>query len=70
MSKKKSHSALYDAEITAEILVLLETGRYQKQAALLRKAAETKKEPAASGILLGDLCRGIFEQMNIQTASV
>lgn len=70
MSKKKSHSALYDAEKTAEILVLLETGLYQKQAALLRKAAETKKEPAESGILLGDLCRGIFEQMNMQTASV
>lgn len=70
MSKRDSHSALYDAEITADILVLLETGRYQKQASVLRRAACDRKGSAGSGFLLGDLCREVFEQMGKQALSI
>ena len=61
-SRKASHSALYDASITAEILNLLETGKYQKQLYLLRKATSSSKESAGAGYTLGDLCKGVFEQ--------
>ena len=67
MNKKDSHSALYDAEITAEILILLETGRFQKQADFLRKAADKRNKADKAGILLGDLCKGIFENMDMQS---
>lgn len=70
MNKKDSHSALYDAEITAEILILLETGQFQKQAAFLRKAVIKRKEADRACILLGDLCKGIFENMDMQVIGV
>lgn len=70
MSRKESHDALYDAKITAEILNMLESGKFQKQAALLRKASRDTKESTVTGFVLGDLCKGIFEQMDMQAISV
>ncbi len=67
MSKKESHSALYDSKITAEILIQLLTGRYQRQAYYIRKAAQDR-DVSSSGTLIGDLCKGVFEQMKLQTA--
>ena len=66
MSKKESHCALYDAGITAKILVLLETGKYQKQAKLLRKTACDRRESSMTGVLLGELYKDIFEQIKMQ----
>ena len=68
INSKKCHSALYDAEITAEIFLFLQTGRYLKQAALLRNAAREKTGQSVSGFLLGDLCKELFESMNTQAA--
>lgn len=69
MSKKESHNALYDAKVTAEILIELLSGRYQLQATRLRKAAMEKKK-FMSGFLLGDLCKEAFEMMNVQGVGV
>lgn len=50
----KSHSALYDAEITSELLVSILNGNYKKQAELLRNTArKTVETPVV--FCLGDI---------------
>lgn len=36
VDKKKAHRALYDAEITAELVIPVLTGEYKRQAAIIK----------------------------------
>ena len=69
MSRKESHSALYDARITAEILlVLIDSDKCRKQAEFLKRASWDSKETNDFGFCLGNLYRGIFERTDMQPA--
>lgn len=60
IDKHLIHSASYDAYITTQIYLLLSTGRFQKQASLLREAHNTNRSSAP--LLLGEMCKSFFEQ--------
>ena len=66
MDKQNSHRALYDADVTAQIFLMLSTGRFQKQAALLKRAVQDDKE-MSSQMLLGEICKCFFEQTDFAT---
>lgn len=56
---KKAHRALYDAEITTELVVPVLSGEYKKQLNTIKQnMTECEK-----GICLGDLCGGFFAQL-------
>lgn len=57
VDKRKAHRALYDAEITAELVIPVLTGEYKKQLDLLR-GAEDKEEDC--GFTIGDACGAIL----------
>lgn len=61
MDKKHSHSALYDAEVTTELVIPVLTGEYRKQAEILRQARKEEKE--SSTFTLGDACCGVLQQL-------
>jgi len=60
MDRKQSHSALYDAEITTELVVAVLTGEYRNQAELLRHM--TKEESQTAMFTLGDACNAVWQQ--------
>ena len=68
INHNKAHDALYDAEVTTEVLVPLLTGEYKEQVnclnSLMYSSAETSK--------LGDVCGGVLMnllmQMQMETA--
>lgn len=64
MDDKTSHSALYDAEITTELIIPILSGEYRYQAELLQKSV--LKEPESSGFSLGDSCSGVLQQLLLQ----
>lgn len=61
MDSKTSHSALYDAEITAELIVPVLSGEYKHQVELLKKSV--LKENEHKGFCLGDSCGGVLQQL-------
>ena len=61
MDSKRIHSALYDAEITAELLIAVRTGAYLRQAELLRGAG--LQDPEDRGCSIGDCFGGIFQEL-------
>ena len=67
MDYKNSHSALYDAEITTELLIPILTGSYQEQAALLRSSIS--EEESHESFTLGDVAGGLFDQLRSQLKS-
>ena len=62
MDKRLAHRAPYDADITAQIFLLLNTGRFQKQAAILRDALQ-ENHKKSSNTMLGDICRSFFDSV-------
>lgn len=67
MDKQSSHTALYDAEITAELVVRVLTGEYKRQAEVLRKIM--RREEDEHGFKLGDSCDGVLQQLLRQMQS-
>lgn len=61
MDKNHSHSALYDAEITAELLIPVLTGEYRKQADIIRSIV--KKETDRELCTIGDACGAVLQQL-------
>lgn len=61
MDSKTSHSALYDAEITAELLISVLTGEYKRQAELLHNSV--LKESDKRGYSIGDSCSTVLQQL-------
>ena len=59
VDKKKAHRALYDAEITAELVIPLLTGEYKRQAAILKPSREVCTNTVFT---LGDACGDVFRQ--------
>ena len=59
VDRKRVHRALYDAEITTELVMPMLSGEYKKQAVVLRQLMQEQK----TGICLGDLCSEIFAKL-------
>lgn len=64
MDTKKTHSALYDAEVTTELLTAILTGEYEEQKELLHNTVLI--EPEETGFSIGDCCGGILQQLLYQ----
>ncbi|MBR5800862.1 MAG: exonuclease domain-containing protein [Lachnospiraceae bacterium] len=64
MDSKQCHSALYDAEITTEIVVSILTKEYKKQSDILRQL--DKREYEQITCTLGESCESIFQQLLLQ----
>ena len=62
MDTKKAHRALYDAEITANLVKPILTGDYRKQRECLKQTI-IKQEHTYSGMSLGDACGGVLNQL-------
>lgn len=58
MDSDHSHSALYDAEITAKLLIPMLTGEYRKQADIIRSIVKTENDHELCTI--GDTCGAVF----------
>ena len=66
MDQKKSHSALYDAKITAQLVSYILNGEYKTQIPALKKATVSKNEQVFS---IGEACGGLlslFLQASLQ----
>ena len=59
MDKHSSHTALYDAEITAELVIMVLNGEYKTQVEVLR--TETKHDPEETTYNLGESCDKLKE---------
>ena len=57
----KVHSALYDAEITSELLVSILRGNYYKQVELLQETVVEETQPMTQ--TLGEACSNVFKQL-------
>jgi inhibitor of KinA sporulation pathway (predicted exonuclease) len=64
MDERKSHSALYDAKITAELLILILNGDYREQREYLRKTTAVELEDHS--FTLGDACGNVLKQFLLQ----
>lgn len=64
INKRKAHRALYDAEITAELVRPVLTGEYKKQAKLLHDSRSSKE---TVGNTLGESFNVIFQQFMKQS---
>lgn len=67
MDEKRSHSALYDAEITADLLELVLTGEYVRQKELLHQIVLRQPEPR--GCAISDCCGEILQQLLSQMSA-
>ena len=63
MDNKNRHSALYDAEITAELVIPVLTGAYKLQAELIRQTMKKEKQKTFT---LGDAYGEVFKQLKTQ----
>ena len=61
MDLKSSHSAQYDADVTAELVISVLSGEYRRQAELLQSAS--LGDPEDSGCSIGDCFGGIFQEL-------
>ena len=59
IDKKKVHRALYDAEITAELVIPVLSGEYKKQVRLLNAYRDNDY---SSSFTLGDACNDVFRK--------
>ena len=66
VDKKKAHRALYDAEVTAELLIPVLTGEYKKQAAIIKS---TREVCANTGFVLGDVCGDMLQQFTKRSSN-
>ena len=66
INKRKAHRALYDAEITAELVRPVLTGEYRKQAKLLHDSRSSKE---TVGNTLGESFNVIFQQFMKQSSN-
>lgn len=64
VDKRRAHRALYDAEITAELVIPVLTGEYKKQVTVLKTSRDSKEN---SGYTIGDACGDIFRQFMTMT---
>lgn len=64
MDERKSHSALYDAKITAELLIPILNGDYREQREYLRKTTAVELEDHS--FTLGDACGNVLKQFLLQ----
>lgn len=64
MDERKSHSALYDAKITAELLIPILNGDYREQHEYLRKTTAVESEDHS--FTLGDACGNVLKQFLLQ----
>ena len=66
MDQKKSHSALYDAKVTAQLVSYIKNGEYKTQIPALKKASVSKNEQVFS---IGEACGSLlslFLQASLQ----
>ena len=61
MDCNNTHSALYDAEITTELLISFLNGEYIKQASLLRKTLSDQEDNTI--YTLGDACNEVLQSL-------
>lgn len=60
---KSAHRALYDAEITADLVRAVLTGDYKQQLKYVDQYITRDEEPSQEAFsMLGDLCKGLFSQ--------
>ena len=64
MDERKSHSALYDAKITAELLIPILNGDYREQREYLRNTTAVELEDHS--FTLGDACGNVLKQFLLQ----
>lgn len=64
MDERKAHSALYDAKITAELLIPILNGDYKEQRDYLKKTTTTDLEDHS--FTLGDACGNVLRQFLFQ----
>lgn len=64
MDEQKAHSALYDAKITAELLIPILNGDYREQREYLRKTTEAELENHS--FTLGDACGNVLKRFLLQ----
>lgn len=62
LNNKKAHDALYDAEITSEILKPLLNGEYKNQVNCLNRFTK----PSTGTTTLGDVCGGVLMNLLLQ----
>lgn len=63
VDKKKVHRALYDAQITTELVIPVLTGEYEKQRLLIKKySVKNKNEEIRLSSSLSELCSNIFNE--------
>ncbi len=67
INQKKLHTALYDAELTSEILIPILTGDYCKQVQLLKETRSEEKKPLTQ--TLGDTYSTLFKELLKQLPS-
>lgn len=65
MDRKKSHSALYDAKITAELVSAILSEDYKRQIPVLNRASAGKQDQFFS---IGDACGSILQQFMKMTS--
>lgn len=61
MNARDAHSALYDAEIMAELVIPVLNGEYRKQVELYHRTVQY--EAVSASIPLGDACGGILRRL-------
>ncbi len=66
IDKKKVHNALYDAELTSELLISLLNGEYKQQVMCIYNHTHTCED---KGNTLGDVCGGVLSQLLNQMQS-
>lgn len=64
MDDKKTHSALYDATVTAELLIPILNGDYKEQREYLKKSNAMELEDHS--FTLGDACGNVLKQFLLQ----
>ena len=64
MDDKKTHSALYDATVTAELLIPILNGDYKEQREYLKKSNTMELEDHS--FTLGDACGNVLKQFLLQ----
>ena len=64
MDEKKTHSALYDATVTAELLIPILNGDYKEQREYLKRSSTM--EVADHSFTLGDVCGNVLKQFLLQ----
>ena len=63
---RQAHRALYDAEVTADLVAAVLTGDYRKQRNIYKNTLKSDQDYERTGFRLGDACGGILKQFLMQ----